>query len=295
MGAYDSRRFSKLFSERTEANYKFIFKVVNRDELEKQSHEAFLKKYNELLLEIDAIKNELRNEANQIDSVQKKGKNELKKKLHSIASKLEHSGKTLENEMNKLSSTSEIEGKKLYEVTQLLNSLMGIAVLPYEMHKEFFQEVEDELRTEDNRGLSLSDIQKKLHKEREYEVLQNLIMRLHSEGKWSSTFKRDLRSGIIDDQKIVFGFLRHIRNVTCHSGNNAISILPLTEGEVIRNIMFYDRQDDQEFAMWLTVEELEEVVLAIADFYSNTSIGFIDKTKNIREAEQRVKDILNIK
>ena len=175
------------------------------------------------------------------------------------------------------------EGKKLYEVTQLLNSLMGIAVLPYEMHKEFFQEVEDELRTEDNRGLSLSDIQKKLHKEREYEVLQNLIMRLHSEGKWSSTFKRDLRSGIIDDQKIVFGFLRHIRNVTCHSGNNAISILPLTEGEVIRNIMFYDRQDDQEFAMWLTVEELEEVVLAIADFYSNTSIGFIDKTKNIRK------------
>ncbi len=194
---------------------------------------------------------------------------------------------------------------ELFEVTQLLNSLMGLAVLPYEMHKDFFSRI---LQTDIAGFIRLSN-------SLEYKLLTKYIMNLYRDNKWKTSYDSDLRDdGSIDEKKIAIRFLRHIRNAVCHSGNNAISILPLSEGTVIDRVVFYDRIPEKynfhvrdrnglqgierpqpKFAMCLSIEELEKLVYKIADLYNNTEIGSINKTRAIKNAEREVEDFLGIK
>lgn len=301
MSSYDSKRFSKLFSERTLANYQYIYNSVYRNKLEREAQSKFLAEYEKLIDEVNSIKDTLRNEANQMPNIQKRGKNEVKKQLHAIASSLERDGKRLHSEMEKLVSTEVLDGAALYEVTQLLNSLMGIAVLPYEMHKEYFQRVDEERQSEANRGNGYQENQDSVKSCPEYKALLAYIMQLHEDDKWKSTYKRDLQDDHVNENNIVFRFLRHMRNVTCHSGDDAISILPLDDGQVITDVMFYDKfesKDDtanpkvEEFAMWLSVSELKDLVFKISEFYSNSEIGNVDRTANIEKAEARVRELL---
>lgn len=224
MGAYDSSKFSKLFSERTEKNLEFIEKAVNH-------------------------------------------------------------------------STSMFETDELYEVTQLLNSLMGVAVLPYEMHKDILkitQADKNELSAEKN-NLTKYDMYKTLKEKISYYYKNNMLY---------STYPNDKNP---EDHLIVFSFLSHIRNAVCHSGDNAISILPLDEGKVIDRVLFYDKltfydkhtpknkvpKITMEFAMELPIEELRDLIFAISDFYKNSPLGERNKTSTIKHAEERVKELLN--
>ena len=171
MGGYDSRRFSKEFSQRTEDNLDFIIRTVHRDEKEMQYRREFIEKYQSALNEVDGLIKSIREDANSIPAAQKKGKNELKSRLFSIANKL-NSGKTdLESNLKELVSTDKISNGKLYEVTQLLNSLMGIAVLPYEMHKDFFNKP--------NKDNELLDSIKRCY---EYKALRNFIKKHGDQG-----------------------------------------------------------------------------------------------------------------
>lgn len=298
MGAYNSQIFSKEFSKRTEDNLDFITRTVERDEKEEQYREEFVHKYKGALDEVGELIKSIREDANAVPGIQKKGKNELKSRLYAVANKLDSGKKELERNLRDLTSTGQIQGDSLYEVTQLLNSLMGIAVLPYEMHKDFFKNVDDENRAEVNRGRLLADIQRDVKSAYEYEALLSLIMKLHREGKWISTYFSDLRGSSINEDKIVFGFLSHLRNATCHSGDNALSILPLDDGQVIKEIVFYDvhlSDRQQEFAMKLSVEEVRALVKSVAEFYRNSHIGTIDKTESIKAAEKRVNELLSRK
>lgn len=296
MGAYDKKEFSKQYSMRTEANLKFIKKTVNRDKEIAKANAEFFKEYKSAIELVDNIKDEIRKEANEIANVQKGGKNALKGKLHNVASKLENAKRKLEQNIGSIYSSGDMEGDKLYEVTQLINSLMGIAVLPYEMHKEYFQSVDEEKRTEVNLGKSLKDIQESIKKTTPYVNLAKHIKFLYENKKWYSTYTSDLKKdGRLCEEKYVFSFLRHIRNSTCHSGDNAMSILPLSEGRVIEKILFYDRSDTQEFAMSLSVEELEELIDLIAAFYRYTDIGKSDKTQQMEDAEKKVGKLLERK
>lgn len=99
MGGYNSKKFSKVFSERTEKNLDYIIKVVNRDEKEQEYREEFLKKYQSIIDEVTAIITSLRNDAKAIPSTQKKGKNMLKKQIYSIADKLNKNKSNLEGQL----------------------------------------------------------------------------------------------------------------------------------------------------------------------------------------------------
>ena len=94
----------------------------------------------------------------------------------------------------------------------------------------------------------------------------------------------------------MFSFLKHVRNAVCHSGDDGtLSILPLSEGTIIEEILFYDKniiKSEEEFGMRLSVEEVRKMVKLIADFYCIPQLGQIDKTETIRNAETRVKRIL---
>ncbi len=298
MSGYNSQRFSREFSHRTEENMDYILRTVNRDEKEQAYQTEFLNKYQGILDEINSMVDLTRQEAAGLPAVQKGNKENVRRRLYSLANKLDENKRQLESNLRELVSTRHMQNDELFEVTQLLNSLMGIAVLPYEMHKEYFKRVSEEDRSEYNRGRSLRDIQSDVKNCPEYQSLFIFIMQLYDNKKWVTSYHDDLNNGAgINENVIVFRFLKHLRNVTCHSGDNAISILPLNDGQEIKEILFYDvlsrDEDKEEFAMRLTVKETERLIKKVARFYQNSKIGEIDKTANIAAAEKRVNALLN--
>ena len=96
---------------------------------------------------------------------------------------------------------------------------------------------------------------------------------------------------------VIRDFLRHLRNTVCHSGDDAISILPLDDGQVIREVLFYDtlgeNEEIEEFAMRLTIEEVQKLIRLVADFYKNSKVGSIDKTENLKKAERKAAHLLD--
>ncbi len=301
MGMYNSRRFSKEFSERTQKNLEYITKYVEPNDREKEFRLQLIGAYQEIIDYIQSDTKLLHKEIIAIPKPRKNEKSQIKSKLQDLVKRIEVSKMFLETKLNILSSKVSEPDAKLYEVTQLLNSLMGIAVLPFEMHKEYFnKKVDENNRSEINKNRSLSEIQDSIKGEEGYRELKAFILKLYDEGKWVSTYERDRSEGQIDDRVIVFEFLRHLRNAVCHSGENAISILPLLDGKEIEEILFYDSFDldknkpnkNEEFAMRLTVRELHSLVEKVAMFYSYTSIGEIDKTSTIIKAENRIIELL---
>ena len=132
--------------------------------------------------------------------------------------------------------------------------------------------------------------------------LGSFIMSLHENGKWISSYSSDrriLEQKEVSATRIVPSFLSHIRNTVCHSGDDALSILPLSEGRVIEEVLFYDNcpafaggNSKEEFAMKLTIDELREMVKLIAGFYKFSTLGRIDKTEEIKHAEEHVNTLL---
>lgn len=300
MGAYDSREFSKMFSERTEANLQYIYETVKRyEDLEKRKT-VLLEQYQDTIDELKSVIDSVRKDASNIASFQQKGKNALKSQLYSIANMLQNGKDHLESNLKAIKSNgSNMRGDELYEVTQLLNSLMGIAVLPFEMHKEIFKKNYQFGEINSCKEEPVAEIRSELKHTVEYKTLFKFILDLHREHKWESTYKRDIaKDGSIKEHEIVFSFLTHLRNTTCHSGDNAMSILPLMGGTVIKEILFYDHyidkdtNEDNQFGMRLTVDELRKLVCYVADFYKNTKIGYIDKTETIKNAERKVNALL---
>ena len=125
-------------------------------------------------------------------------------------------------------------------------------------------------------------------------------MERYIEGKWNSAYSIDKTpSGAINDKIIVFSFLRHIRNAVCHSGDDAaLSVLPLSEGKIISEVLFYDKnmkRENEEFALRLSIWEVRKLIELIANFYRMPQIGDIDKTKAISKAEERAVRLLSSK
>ena len=290
MSQYDSKRFATEFSRRTQANLSFIEDAVQSDQNIEDYTDELLEELGKINNEIDNLKNRLCTEANDIKNIRYKGKDELKSRLHSMATKLDNSKKNLNEKSRKLDISSQKKRDKLYEVTQLLNSLMGIAVLPYEMYKEIFF-MNHEIKRE---------IRRKIEKSDQYRSLQSFIMDLYNARKWNSTYSSDLSdvndNCRINKDNVVFNFLRHVRNAVCHSGDDGtLSILPLSDGIIIEEILFYDKnikKQEEEFGMRLSVAEVRKMVEQIADFYRMSLLGDIDKTETIKKAEERVKSIL---
>jgi len=182
-------------------------------------------------------------------------------------------------------------------ITQLLNSLMGIAVLPYEMHKEYFNERAVKIESDDYRFKKdvFNDNQCRIRSYHEHNGLKEWILQKHREKKWETTYNSDKIGIDIKEKAVVFNFLRHMRNAVCHSGNNSLSILPLDDGVVIKEVLFYDQNKDnqnEEFAMRLSIDELHELIELVNNFYCYTEIGSLDKTETIKKVEDNVYRLL---
>jgi hypothetical protein len=249
-----------------------------------------MEEYNNTLSTISTLIDQIRGEANSISIGRNSQLGEIKRKLFSTATKIDNCKKKLEQDLEEIESIKPNKDE-LYEITQLLNSMMGIVTLPYEMHKEYFNDVSEEKKSDINRNLSKHELQQEAQSWEETFELRRYICKLYQEGKWVTTYKSDVKDGYLREN-IVFGFLKHMRNAVCHSGDGAINILPLDNGVVIKQVLFYDTHEGQKFALLLTTAELYELVNAIAEFYKNSPIGYIDKSHALKKMESDVSEVL---
>lgn len=285
MAGYDSRKFSRMYSERTIANYEFIYEIVNSKEKTDELKHEFFGKYEKCFNEMKEMEAKIREQISQIPKPSK-GKSDIKRDAFRMSENLGKVRKELEKELKDICPSGDMIGNKLYEVTELINSMMGIAVLPFEMHREILDPKEGEkyyrAKNQEHRSETLKSL--------EYKDLEKYINQLKDEKKWYSSYDNDKKN-------IVFGFLKHLRDAAAHSGSDCISILPLDGGTVIEEIMFYDinKKTNEEFAMKLSVEEVQELLKKVANFYNMSNIGDIDKTEKIRNAEDKVRKLLEVK
>ncbi len=178
---------------------------------------------------------------------------------------------------------------KTYEVTQLLLSMYGMLIIPYEKYKKD--------------TASKDDLPQALMETYNYAFLKQKIKKLKLEGRYRNTY-----NGSNDES--VYQFIRHLRNAVSHEG---IHFLPLTSGqtEKIEEIIFYDfiteESDDkgekcryafnnspQRFCVKLSVKELKEFVEQITEIYSQISESFdLDDEKRYKQAVKDCNDYLS--
>ena len=124
--------------------------------------------------------------------------------------------------------------ENLYEVTQLLNSLFGLVILPVERFKDI-------------RNIEISK-----------EII-DMISDLEN--------KKLLRNTYVEEKDPVM-FIRHIRNAAAHAGNCGIHPYSIMdEGKRIGGVIFYDSDTESEFCVDLSVEGIEKLAKLISLFY----------------------------
>lgn len=171
------------------------------------------------------------------------------------------------------------EHYRLFEVTQLINSLLGLIIIPVENYKKTYKIKDGEIKK-----ISPKD----------YKTILDVIDKCEQEQRFYSDYERERdKSGRI----YVSDFINHIRNAIAHGGNNGIHFYPVSESGIISSIIFYDNNeilakkaeqhgktiDINEFCINLSVSELKNLVNAISGLYCK----FEKRDKNISEKQKK--------
>lgn len=159
------------------------------------------------------------------------------------------------------------------EVTQLINSFLGLLVVPSERYKEKHDQREKEEKALRN---SSPDI---------YSDVTALIQCLTLSKKLYNDYDHA-------DQYPVCDFIHHLRNAVCHSGNKCLIMCPIEENKEIKTVIFYDtlKKDGKkyQFAAELTIEQIRILIDAISTMYIAVENA---KSKDIKkEYEDAVSD-----
>ena len=124
-----------------------------------------------------------------------------------------------------------------YEVTQLINSLIGLLVFPQQGYY-------DTLYNKENESC------------REMRTLYNYVKLGPQKGIYVNTYTENNRK--------IYNVLRHMRNATCH---NRMGIYPESaNGKDITHVCFRDEKDNQYFELVIKVEDLESILIEISNF-----------------------------
>ena len=148
--------------------------------------------------------------------------------------------------------------QKAYEVTQLINSLLGLVVLPNEKYKNWQKKKSHAMKAAENKIWDLLDI-------------------CEADNRYVNSYN-DAKS------KDVLKVIDHIRNSVSHSGKMGLHFYPVVEGgdSNITHIIFYDsnysillsrnspeeaHENAREFCLKLTIKEAGNMANYIADLY----------------------------
>lgn len=157
--------------------------------------------------------------------------------------------------------------KKKYEVTQLINSLFGLIIVPNEKYK--FKRNEEITKEETLEIIS----------EDEYNNILEFIEEIKDSGKYYNTY---------EDKYPVSDFIKHLRNSLAHSGEHGLHFVPLSEAQEITGVIFYDtdRYHNHEFCVELTISEIIDLSEIISDMYSK--VDEKNAEKNRKEYEEEI-------
>lgn len=137
--------------------------------------------------------------------------------------------------------------EKHHEVTQLINSLFGLLIVPYEKYK---------YNPNNNDSMSERDLKKTA----EYYKIAELIFKLE---------KRHRLYNDYNDRYLVSCFIRHLRNALAHSGSEGIQFMPIEKNSVIKTVIFHDKDNDNhQFCTELSVGEIRILSQLLSDMYN---------------------------
>lgn len=138
--------------------------------------------------------------------------------------------------------------KKVYEVTQVINSLFGMIIVPYEKFKDQINKSE------------YADINS-------YKEIKKLIHELDRNKFLRSTYPGD------SEEVGVFSFIGHLRNALAHSGNGRLNFYPVnSKKDNIKAVYFMDRYENQNgrisyFCCRLSVKRIRKLCELIPSLY----------------------------
>lgn len=171
------------------------------------------------------------------------------------------------------------QGRRVNEVTQLINSLYGVAVLPY----EFFAERSNDKKKKPKNAFGCALLTPEgIKGEPETGKIWNIIKK----AKHRSTYEgEDSAEEIASKDKpdetatkeakgsVVCSFLYHMRNALAHSGNGTVLFWSENEGDPIQSVLFYDerkrkgREKRERYCIELDIPTLCELKDHIAALY----------------------------
>ena len=155
---------------------------------------------------------------------------------------------------------SEDPEKKVYEVTQVINSLFGMIIVPYEKYKRHLNEAD-------------------YYNDPYYLEIIKLIRVLERNKFLRSTYNSD-SSGVG-----VFSFIGHLRNALAHSGNRGLNFFPVNRSkDNIKAVFFLDKYENaygeiSYFCCRLSVKVIKQLCELIPSLY-------VSIERNIPERER---------
>lgn len=159
-----------------------------------------------------------------------------------------------------------------YEVTQLINSLFGLIIVPNEKYKNIKKR---DLRGRNKIITSIAD------------DIYEIIDRCKKEGRYRNNYGQRSSEKIA----LIRDVARHLRNSIAHGGNEGLHFLPIAEGEEITDVVFYDTDGIGEFCIKLTIDEIKELVDLISKFYINVeTIHYSSSVQKKYENELKLLD-----
>lgn len=169
--------------------------------------------------------------------------------------------------LNEKKYRGEDEIEDAFEVTQLINSLFGILIMPFESIKA--------LKKGQLGANNLRDVNQKMKEtdEKAFNDLSAVIQELKEAHLFYDSYIKDYEDGIAE-----IAFVHRLRNSLAHSGNNGLRFFPVGESnqEVsrIKSIIFCDEEDNgkgDSFVAELSVEQVERVVKSLVAIFGNFS------------------------
>ena len=173
----------------------------------------------------------------------------------------------------------ECRNKELFEVTQLINSLLGLVIIPVEAYKK---------------TCVIDDRKLKATSKKDYDTIEIILERCKNEKRLFCDYIKNQHEKQMG-RVCVSKFISHLRNSVAHGGNNGIHFYPVSESEKISEIIFYDNNECNkkssiinEFCIKLTLDELRELVNSISNLYCK----FEKKDQNASDKQEKYqKDI----
>lgn len=175
--------------------------------------------------------------------------------------------------------------KKVYEVTQLINSMFGLIVVTYEAIKPYKDKskVEDTIRAYNSRVSKLKKANIVAY-QKLIEFIKDLQKNKRLYNSYGS-YEKEIESG----DRLLLYFIEHIRNALSHGGDTGLHFYPVVlyendDKDEIESVIFEDTNPNNEserFIVELYLEEMEFIIHCLNEI--------IQKRPNIKEAKSNQK------